>query len=285
MRNDKLKINFQRIGVFLCACLFVLFGVFAFTPALAASYSYPESLQPWLNATPFYQQTTYATFGLTQTGSYILSASVPVDDGYEVVDSVYYSTLFGIPQYAFRYNGETVATQTSYPLILDVELDSTDSSLSQTVRYLYSTHYQFAAFVDQEFSAGVIYVYDSKLTIGFLTGMWNNGDFQILLASEDGEPLTVYSNGSWVEDFYRLPILVAPMTRASFTALNNSRFIPSFLDRVTSGLTAVIAWVGAVASAVISGPLSPLLGLVAVGIAVSAILLVIYLVRRFIWGA
>lgn len=59
------------------------------------------------------------------------------------------------------------------------------------------------------------------------------------------------------------------------------------LDSVTSGLTTVIDWVGAVVSALVTtdGKLSALMPLLAIGVAVSALMLGIKAIRSFIWGA
>lgn len=59
------------------------------------------------------------------------------------------------------------------------------------------------------------------------------------------------------------------------------------LDAVTSGLTTVISWVGTVVDALVKtdGALSALLPLLAIGVAVSALMLGIKAIRSFIWGA
>lgn len=59
------------------------------------------------------------------------------------------------------------------------------------------------------------------------------------------------------------------------------------LEAVTSGITTVISWIGAVLDALLSteGALAPLLPLLAVGVAISAILLAIKVIRGIIWGA
>lgn len=59
------------------------------------------------------------------------------------------------------------------------------------------------------------------------------------------------------------------------------------LEAVTSGLTTVISWVGSVVTALVSaeGALSDLLPLLAIGVAVSALMLGIKAIRSFIWGA
>lgn len=59
------------------------------------------------------------------------------------------------------------------------------------------------------------------------------------------------------------------------------------LEAVTSGITTVIGWIGTVLDALIGteGELSALLPLFAIGIAISAILLGVRVVRSFIWGA
>lgn len=59
------------------------------------------------------------------------------------------------------------------------------------------------------------------------------------------------------------------------------------LDAVTSGIGTVIGWIGTVLDALIGtdGELAALLPLFAIGIAISAILLGVRVVRSFIWGA
>ena len=57
------------------------------------------------------------------------------------------------------------------------------------------------------------------------------------------------------------------------------------LEAVTSGLSEVIGWVGAVVTAVTTGALKELLPLLAIGVAVSALMLGIKAIRSFIWGA
>ena len=58
------------------------------------------------------------------------------------------------------------------------------------------------------------------------------------------------------------------------------------LDAVTSGITTVIGWIGDVITAITStsGELNQLLPLYAIGIAISAILLGIKVIRSIIWG-
>lgn len=59
------------------------------------------------------------------------------------------------------------------------------------------------------------------------------------------------------------------------------------MEAVTSGLTTVIGWVGTVLSSLTTdaGELSALLPLLAIGIAVSALLLGFKAIRACIWGA
>lgn len=59
------------------------------------------------------------------------------------------------------------------------------------------------------------------------------------------------------------------------------------LEAVTSGITTVIGWVGSVVTALVGteGQLNELLPLFAIGIAISAIMLGIKVVRGMIWGA
>lgn len=59
------------------------------------------------------------------------------------------------------------------------------------------------------------------------------------------------------------------------------------LEAVTSGISTVITWIGSVITALTSstGALYGLLPLFAVGIAVSAILLGVKLIKSVVWGA
>lgn len=59
------------------------------------------------------------------------------------------------------------------------------------------------------------------------------------------------------------------------------------LDAVTSALGTVISWVGTVVTALTStnGALAPLLPLLAIGVAVSALMLGVRAIRSFAWGA
>ena len=59
------------------------------------------------------------------------------------------------------------------------------------------------------------------------------------------------------------------------------------LEAVTSGITTVIGWIGSVVGSLVTtnGELAELLPLFAIGIAISAIMLGIKVVRGIIWGA
>lgn len=59
------------------------------------------------------------------------------------------------------------------------------------------------------------------------------------------------------------------------------------LEAVTSGLSTVISWVGTVITALVGtdGALAPLLPLLAIGVAISAVFLGIKVIRGMIWGA
>lgn len=59
------------------------------------------------------------------------------------------------------------------------------------------------------------------------------------------------------------------------------------LNAVTSGLTTVIDWVGTVVTALVgeSGALKELLPLLAIGVAISALMLGVKVIRGVIWGA
>ena len=54
---------------------------------------------------------------------------------------------------------------------------------------------------------------------------------------------------------------------------------------VTDALGSVLDWVGQVITALLSGDLAPLLPLFAIGIAISALLLGVKIIKTFIWGS
>ena len=59
------------------------------------------------------------------------------------------------------------------------------------------------------------------------------------------------------------------------------------LEAVTSALSTVISWVGTVVSALVGaeGQLNELLPLLAIGVAISALMLGVKAIKSFIWGA
>lgn len=59
------------------------------------------------------------------------------------------------------------------------------------------------------------------------------------------------------------------------------------LAAVSTGMTTVIGWVGSVVSELVTetGELAPLLPLFAIGIAISAVMLGIKVIRSVVWGA
>lgn len=59
------------------------------------------------------------------------------------------------------------------------------------------------------------------------------------------------------------------------------------IDAVTSGMSSVLSWVGSVITALTSstGALNALLPLFAIGIAISAVLLGIKIIKSVVWGA
>lgn len=59
---------------------------------------------------------------------------------------------------------------------------------------------------------------------------------------------------------------------------------PSMMAAVTEALTTVINWCGTVVTAVLSGELSALLPLLAVGVAISALMLGVKCIKSFAWG-
>ena len=61
------------------------------------------------------------------------------------------------------------------------------------------------------------------------------------------------------------------------------------LEAVTDAITTVLSWVGTVITSLLTsgtnaGALNPLLPLFAVGVAISAVMLGIKVIRGFIWG-
>lgn len=56
------------------------------------------------------------------------------------------------------------------------------------------------------------------------------------------------------------------------------------MSAVTSALETVLSWCGTVVTAVLSGELSALLPLLAVGVAVSALMLGVKCIKSFAWG-
>lgn len=58
----------------------------------------------------------------------------------------------------------------------------------------------------------------------------------------------------------------------------------SMMEAVTSALGTVISWCGTVVTAVLSGELSALLPLLAVGVAISALMLGVKCIKSFAWG-
>lgn len=65
----------------------------------------------------------------------------------------------------------------------------------------------------------------------------------------------------------------------------NTDYETTYMDTFSSGLTAVIDWVGSVVNALFSGEFSGLLTIVAIPVAVTLLVLAIYFIRRSIWGA
>lgn len=58
----------------------------------------------------------------------------------------------------------------------------------------------------------------------------------------------------------------------------------TMMEAVTAALDTVIDWVGTVVTAVLSGKLSALLPLLAVGISISALMLGVKAIKSFAWG-
>lgn len=58
----------------------------------------------------------------------------------------------------------------------------------------------------------------------------------------------------------------------------------ALMTAVTSGISEVITWIGSVVTALMSGGLSALLPLYAIGIAISAVLLGVRVIRSVVWA-
>lgn len=61
----------------------------------------------------------------------------------------------------------------------------------------------------------------------------------------------------------------------------------TMLEAVTSAITTILGWIGTVIDSLLTanGDLNALLPLFAVGVAISAVLLGVRVIRSFIWGA
>lgn len=56
------------------------------------------------------------------------------------------------------------------------------------------------------------------------------------------------------------------------------------MEAVTAALTTVLSWCGTVVDAVLTGELAALLPLLAVGVAISALMLGVKCIKSFAWG-
>lgn len=63
--------------------------------------------------------------------------------------------------------------------------------------------------------------------------------------------------------------------------------VNTMIDAVTTGITTALSWCGTVITSLLDagGALNPLLDLFGIGIAISAIMLGVKMIRSFIWGA
>lgn len=57
------------------------------------------------------------------------------------------------------------------------------------------------------------------------------------------------------------------------------------LAAITGAISTVLGWIGTVVTSFTSGSLAPLLPLLAIGIAISAVMLGIAMIRRVTWSA
>ena len=59
----------------------------------------------------------------------------------------------------------------------------------------------------------------------------------------------------------------------------------ALMDAVSSAMSTVIGWIGVISANLLTGSLRHLLPLFAIGVAISAILLAVKIIRSVVWGA
>lgn len=113
-------------------------------------------------------------------------------------------------------------------------------------------------------------------------------------------PAYVLLDGSWSKQGEKSELTVSDIASASEVNVIYSLYDLEFgsssinvvvppppdpLESVGNGLVVVMDWVGSVVSAVVSGPMSGLLILLAVPVAITLLLVAFIVIRRIIWGA
>lgn len=151
---------------------------------------------------------------------------------------------------AFTGSGSTVV---SLPVEFVCNVDGVDTTFYQLV-------FRYGGTV-----AGRIGLYDNKEFILCYKGVWKNDEYRYI-------DVVGYSFGNGSDLAYEL----------FFT--NASPPPPDPLGSVGAGLIVVLDWVGSVVSAVVSGPMSGLLILLAVPVAITLLLVAFIVIRRIIWG-
>lgn len=145
------------------------------------------------------------------------------------------------------------------------------------VNYKHYSLFELCDYADQGYAGS-----DVLLPINFIS-FYTSLDptiqyFEFFSGSDEGIDL-LYSFGFLVPSLSSYP----PFLDIYFQCESVDPSI-SFTDSVSSGLTSSLGWVGQLVDGLTDGPIKPLLGCFAVTISVSAVLLGIYSIKRFIWG-
>lgn len=128
---------------------------------------------------------------------------------------------------------------------------------------------------------------DSSLMLPYSSGSGIYWDFTYLFVSElTGSDIPELKGWGQTIIFTR-PQAVPAMFYDWFVANAVKQQVPAdnLLESIFSAIRAPLSWVGSVLGALISGPMSELLPLFAVFVAVSAILVAVVLIKRFVWGS
>lgn len=131
------------------------------------------------------------------------------------------------------------------------------------------------------FIEGYDFVNQDLSGLVFLGSSFDISNFSVFNSNSESLDLIYFGDG----DIEGIPVSnYAILVRSDITFLCNTSSSPSFTDSVGSGLTSSLSWVGQVVESLTNGSIKPLLGCFAVTISVSAVLLGIYSIKRFIWG-